>query len=150
MPEERKYIDKDDLFTLIPKDRSPLRRLFKRSSRFRFFRLWQKKPTVSDLPLYILHVHYSSDKRIDHFVMFTTVVIGLAMLIAPIWILAFTEPIVLKLTIITIFILLFLSLVSLGTNAKPYESLAAKAAYSAILMVFLQLGGSGIAQGSVR
>jgi hypothetical protein len=89
---------------------------------------------VPDLPLYIQHVHYSSDKRIDYFVMFTTVfmfttvVIGLVMLIAPIWILTFTEPIVLKLTIITIFILLFLSLVSFGTNAKPYESLAATAA----------------------
>ncbi|KAL2788856.1 hypothetical protein BJX66DRAFT_339903 [Aspergillus keveii] len=82
--------------------------------------------------------------------MFTTVVIGLVMLIAPIWILTFTEPIVLKLTIITIFILLFLSLVSFGTNAKPYESLAATAAYSASLMVFLQLGGSGIGQCSVR
>jgi hypothetical protein len=117
----------DDLFTLIPKDRSPLRCLFECSSPFRFFQLWQKNPTVSDLPVYIQHVHYSSDKRIDHFVMLTTVVIGLVMLIAPIWILAFTDPIVLKLTMITIFILL-LSLVSLGTNAKPYESLAATAA----------------------
>lgn len=51
------------------------------------------------------------------------------MLIAPIWILAFTHAVVLKLTVITIFILLFLGLVVLGTNAKAYETLAATAAY---------------------
>ncbi|GES60593.1 hypothetical protein ATETN484_0005005200 [Aspergillus terreus] len=131
MPEERTYIDKNDLFALVPKDRSPLRRFFERSSHFRLFKLWRQKPQSSDLPLHIRqHIHYSSDSRIDQFVTLTIVATGLVMLIAPIWILAFTRPVVLKLAVITIFILLFLALVALGTNAKPYESLAATAAYA--------------------
>lgn len=51
------------------------------------------------------------------------------MLIAPIWILAYTHPVAAKLVMITAFILLFLALVSFGINAKPFESLAATAAY---------------------
>ncbi|KAJ5545255.1 hypothetical protein N7535_006361 [Penicillium sp. DV-2018c] len=141
MPEERKYIDKNDLFTLVPKDRSPLRRLFERSSRFRLFQLWQRKPPTPDLPLYLQNVHYSSDKRIDRFIMLTIMMTGLVMLLTPIWVLAYTDPLAVKLAIITAFILFFLALVSLGTNAKPYESLAATAAYTTILMVFLQIGG---------
>ncbi|KAL3483260.1 hypothetical protein BJX62DRAFT_231109 [Aspergillus germanicus] len=139
---ESQYIEKDDLFALIPKERAPLRRLFERSSCFRFLALWQRKQApTSLLPLHIRkHVHYSSAERIDQFVTATTVFAGLVMIITPIWILAFTKAMVLQLTFITIFILLFLALVSFGTNAKPYEALAATAAYSAILMVFLQFG----------
>ncbi|KAL5334669.1 hypothetical protein BJX70DRAFT_350980 [Aspergillus crustosus] len=145
--EERKYVEKNDLFVLVPKDRSPLRRLLERSSRFRFFRLWKTsncknndKPNP-ELPFHTQqHIHYSSDKRIDRFVTLTTIATGLIMIIAPIWILAYTDPAACKLAVITVFIFLFLTLVSLGTNAKPYESLAATAAYSAILMVFLQMG----------
>ncbi|CRL29074.1 unnamed protein product [Penicillium camemberti] len=127
--EEQSYINKDDLFPLIPKERSPLRRLFEMSSRFRMSRFWKRKSVTSDLPT---HCHETiqlySDERIDIFVTFTSVVIGLAMLIAPIWILAYTAPVAAKLAIITAFILLFLALVSFGTNAKPFESLAATAA----------------------
>ncbi|KAE8153234.1 hypothetical protein BDV25DRAFT_137140 [Aspergillus avenaceus] len=106
--------------------------------------LWQKHPP-SELPLHVQqHVHYSSDRRIDQFVTLTIITVGLLMLISPIWILAFIHPVITKLTVITLFILLFLILVSLGTNSKPYESLAATAAYSAILMVFLQLGSGEV------
>ncbi|KAI9375143.1 hypothetical protein BJX61DRAFT_540049 [Aspergillus egyptiacus] len=129
MPEERKYIEKEDLFALVPKDRSPLRRLFERSSRFRLFRLWRKQNTVSDLPFHVQqHIHYASGKRIDQFVTLTTIATGLAMIIAPIWILVYTAPVALKLSVITIFILLFLALVSFGTNTRPSEALAAMAA----------------------
>lgn len=129
MPEERKYIDKDDLFALIPKERSPLRRLFERSSHFRLSKVWRKTSPSTDLPLHVQqHIHLSSDKRIDQFVACTIITVGLVMLIAPIWILAFAYQAVVKLTIITLFILLFLVLLSFGMNAKPYEALAATAA----------------------
>ncbi|KAF3388127.1 hypothetical protein DPV78_012114 [Talaromyces pinophilus] len=143
---EQSYIDKDDLFPLIPKERSPLRRLFETSSRFRLSHFWKREKlagTISDLPVHCHeNIQLYSDKKIDDFVTFTTVFTGLVMLIAPIWILAYTHPVAAKLAIITAFILFFLALVSFGTNSKPFESLAATAAYSAILMVFLQLGGN--------
>lgn len=95
--------------------------------------LWKREKsaaTTSDLPIHCHeNIQLYSDKKIDEFITFTTVLIGLVMLIAPIWILAYTHPVAAKLAIITAFILLFLALVSFGTNAKPFESLAATAAY---------------------
>lgn len=112
----------------MPKDRSPLRRFFERSSHFRLLRLWQRKPPP-DLPLHDRdHIHYSSDKRIEQFVTVTIISAGLCMLVAPLWILAFVHNIVAKLAVITIFTLVFLAMVSFATNAKPFEALAATAA----------------------
>jgi len=81
------------------------------------------------------------------------------MLIAPMWILNTLQNPVQKLAVITAFIVVFLGFLSSTTAAKPFESLAAVAAwvslllttgnvltiycrYSAVLMVFLQLGAS--------
>lgn len=119
---------KGDLFSLVPEDRSPLRRFFEQSSRFRLLGFWERKPP-SHLPIHDQgYVYYSSDKRIDQFVTVTILSAGLCMLIAPIWILAFVHKVAAKLAIITVFILIFLAMVSFATNAKPYESLAATAA----------------------
>lgn len=52
---------------------------------------------------------YIQTKKIDKFIIFTTVLIGLVMLIASIWILAYTHPVAAKLAIITAFILFFFS-----------------------------------------
>lgn len=54
--------------------------------------------------------------------------LGLIMLIAPLWILAFLGGLVQRLTAISAFIVLFVALVSITTAAKPFESLAAAAA----------------------
>lgn len=128
-------------------------------SRFRLIQLWRRKPPLSDLPLYLQNVHNASERRIDRFVMLTITVTGLAILLTPILVLAYTELVALKLTIITIFIMFFLVFVSFGANAKPYESPAATAAwvdrvvsllwrlvadscrYATIQMVFLQSYG---------
>ncbi|PYH42969.1 uncharacterized protein BP01DRAFT_384919 [Aspergillus saccharolyticus JOP 1030-1] len=140
---EQQYIEKVDLIPLVPKDRSPLRRIFERSSRFRLSRIWRRGPAPSTLPLHVRErIHLYSDKSIDFFVNLTTTVVGLAMLIAPLWILAYTTGPATKLAVITVFTLAFLALVSLGTTARPYEAIGATAAYSAIVMVFLQLGSS--------
>lgn len=129
----QEYINKDDLFPLIPKERSPLRELFEVSSRFRLSRFWKREKSAATTSDLLVHchenIHLYSDKRIDVFVTFTTVFMGLVVLIAPIWILAYTQPTAGKLAIITAFILIFLALISFGTNAKPFESLAATAAY---------------------
>lgn len=66
------------------------------------------------------------------------------MLIAPLWILQSIGGTNAKLVVITAFILVFLAILSVVTNAKQFETLGATAAYSAVLMVFLQLGrGAG-------
>jgi hypothetical protein len=127
---------------LVPKSITPLRQLLEKSTHFRFSRLWAKTPP--DLPTHsITHpetVHYSSDARIDRFIGVTITVLGMGMLIAPLWVLAYTEVMWKRLCVITGFIVLFLGLVAFTTVARPFESLAAAAAYAAVLVVFLQIG----------
>lgn len=143
LDEEAVYISKtSDLVQLVPKPITPLRQLLERSSRFRLSRLWAKRPP--DLPTHsVSHpgtVHYSSDARIDRFIGVTITVLGMGMLIAPLWVLAYTEVMWKRLCVITGFIVLFLGLVAFTTVARPFESLAASAAYAAVLVVFLQIG----------
>lgn len=67
------------------------------------------------------------DEKIDNFVRFVTVVIWLVMLIAPLWALYFVVDAVDKLAAITGFIVLFLAVMAVFTDAKPSEMLAATA-----------------------
>jgi hypothetical protein len=143
LDEETAYISKtSDLVQLVPKAITPLRQLLERSSRFRLSRLWAKRPP--DLPTHSVSnsetVHYSSDARIDRYIGVTITVLGMGMLIAPLWVLAYTGAMWKRLCVITGFIVLFLCLVAFTTVARPFESLAASAAYAAVLVVFLQIG----------
>ena len=128
LAEETDYIKyPSDLFSLVPRTKSPLRLLMERSSRFRFFKWWQQK-TVEGLAGGDETVHYSSDEKIDRFVATVIMGLGLIMLIAPLWILAFLEGLTPRLGVISAFIVLFVTLLSVTTVAKPFESLAAAAA----------------------
>jgi hypothetical protein len=71
-------------------------------------------------------------------------VVGLGMLIAPLWILVKIgqNEASVKLGVITVFIVVFFLLVSIATMARVFDALAATTAYAAVLMIFLQLGGS--------
>ncbi|KAG4436525.1 hypothetical protein IFR05_007999 [Cadophora sp. M221] len=142
-PEEQQYLTHSlDVFSVVPREKTPLRRLLDRSRTFRISSLW-KSDEAPSLPLYDQDViTYTSDKRIDRFVTVLIVGIGTVMLLAPMWILQALDRSVLKLAVITVFVVVFLGLVSYATVAKPFETLAATAAYSAVLMVFLQLGSS--------
>jgi hypothetical protein len=62
------------------------------------------------------------------------------MLIGPLWWLNFVTVQEKRLGIITGFIVVFFALLVVATTAKVADALAAAAAYSAVLMVFLQLG----------
>jgi hypothetical protein len=124
LDEETQFIShRKDLIALVPKVKTPLRRLLERSSHFRLTRLWRKKRLLKDES-----VHYSSDQRIDQFVSAVIILLGVAMLIAPLWILAFVRYTVGRLAVITTFVVVFLCLISVTTVARPFESLAAAAA----------------------
>ncbi|KAH8724700.1 hypothetical protein GQ44DRAFT_617498 [Phaeosphaeriaceae sp. PMI808] len=129
-----------DLVQLVPKSITPLRWLLEKSSKFRLSKLWARKSY--SLPTYYeTHpgtVHYSSDTRIERVLGIIITVLGMGMLIAPLWVLAYTGIMWKRLCVITSFIVLFLGMVAFTTAARPFESLAAAAAYSAVLVVFLQ------------
>ena len=125
--DERKYIDnKRDLWALVPREKTPLRRLLERSGRFRTFALWRQPE--EERPIHDKYITYTSDKRIDRFVTIIIVAVGTIMLVAPLWILSVINPTKVKLGIITGFIALFLGLMTAATNARPFETLGATAA----------------------
>jgi hypothetical protein len=125
LDEEAQYIQKtDDLFAMVPKTKSPLRRFLERSSHFRFLRLWRQNIPQADE-----NVHFSSDQRIDAFVAFVLTVLGLAMLISPLWILPYISSSVCRLATITAFVLVFVCFVALIAVSEPVQTLGAAAAY---------------------
>ena len=83
----------------------------------------------------------------EKFVTCITIALGLAMLIGPLWLLQHFSTtksnLRLRLIIITVFLVAFTVLLTIITVARPFETLAATAAYGAVLMVFMQLN-SGI------
>ena len=116
---------------MVPKYKSALRRLLERSQSFRLSSLWRTDSTaITSTKSHIEsdEVYYSSDKSIDQFVTAIILFVGVAMLIAPLWILQFVQGSVNRLGVITVFIVLFLVLLSGTTIAKPFESLAGAAA----------------------
>lgn len=137
---EKGYLEQiHDLIQLVPKAVTPLRRVLEKSNRFRLSKLWARKDPP--LPRYAAHpeeLHYSSDAKIDNSIGITITIMGMLMLIVPLWVLNGTNGPRAKLGVITGFIVLFLGLIAFTTVARPFESLAAAAAYSAVLVVFLQ------------
>ncbi|KAK8085703.1 hypothetical protein PG997_006974 [Apiospora hydei] len=83
---------------------------------------------------------YGSDEPVDAIASASVFVVGMVMLIAPLWILAVTHGMFERLGVITAFIAVLLGVLTSATLAKPFEILAATAGYSAVLVVFLQIG----------
>ena len=128
LAEETDYIKHhSDLFSVVPTPKSSLRSLLERSSRFRLLKLW-RQDDIEHLASHDKNVYYVSDKKINRFITFIIMGLGLIMLIAPLWILAFLEGLAQRLGVISAFIVLFVALLSATTVAKPFESLAAAAA----------------------
>lgn len=113
-----------DLFSVIPKDRTPLRRLLEKSASFRIHWLWrEEKPP--DLLLYDRdEVKYTSDKKINAFTTVLILTVGVAMIVAPMWILEYQKTAATKLGTITAFVVAFLGMISYASVAKPFEVLA--------------------------
>ncbi|KAK4112398.1 hypothetical protein N656DRAFT_709377 [Canariomyces notabilis] len=137
--EEQTYLNNEDLVRVVQEDRTPLRRVIDSSLRLRTLPIWRLRK--HEAPVYDAdYVSYYSGKRIDGFASTMIVTIGATMLIAPIWILQALNTLTMKLGVITIFILIFLLLISFAMVSKPFEALGATAAYAAVLMVFIQFG----------
>ena len=134
---ERQYITKhDDLIAVLPQEKSWFRQMLEwtfvcKLSIFR--RKLADEECATEMAL-------SHHKRLERFSTAFIAVFGLGMLIGPLWILDAVKEAEKQLAVITAFIVLFFVVVAIATNAKVFESLAAAAAYSAVLMVFLQLG----------
>ncbi|MCJ1350419.1 MAG: hypothetical protein MMC33_000400 [Icmadophila ericetorum] len=143
LEEESNYIKhSDDLMTIVPKEKSPLRRVLERNKSFQLLGLFNA--ALADQTFFDPKViRYQSDARIEKFVTIIVIISGIVMLIAPLWILEFVSGRRVQLEVITGFVVVFLVLIASVTHAQPSESLAATAGYAAVLMVFLQINNSG-------
>ncbi|QDS72495.1 hypothetical protein FKW77_010072 [Venturia effusa] len=133
---EQQYITRtEDLVSVIPFEKSWFRRVLEWTFVLRFSTF--RRETTDG-------VVFSNNKRLENLSTTVVAIFGLGMLIAPLWILEAVHDSNKQLAIITGFIVLFFFVVKVATNARVFESLAVAAAYSAVLMVFLQLGNNKV------
>ena len=129
LDEEKAYIThEDDLMLICPREKGSLRQFIGRlalARRHRFFRL---EPDGTE-SFHDPETHYLARlDRIDKLVSGIIIVAGLLMLVIPLWVLQFLSDDVVRLGVITAFMILFLVVIATISGAKPYESLAATAA----------------------
>ncbi|KAJ8112218.1 hypothetical protein ONZ43_g5440 [Nemania bipapillata] len=137
---EQDYLTHEsDLFGVVQRDKTPLRQLIDNSRRLRTLPIWRVKNLgIPDYETDVVSQY--SDKRISTFASGIIVSLGAILLLAPLWILNALGNPNLKLAVITVFIAIFLVILSFAMVTKPFEALGATAAYAAVLMVFLQFG----------
>lgn len=115
--------------SLVVKTKTPFRRALERSTHFRTWGLWKKDHSELPNDRYSSELEYiASDERIDKVIATSIVVAGLAMLIAPIWILEYVDPVAIKLGVISAFLVIFVLLLGFATTARSFETVAAAAA----------------------
>ncbi|CAF9936463.1 hypothetical protein IMSHALPRED_010771 [Imshaugia aleurites] len=146
--EEKQFIDKDgDLIPIVSKIKTPLRRFF---DKFERPRLWAPFRDIEINERLHGESHdfgltttvYSKESVVDKSVTCVTMVLGVAMLVGPLWWLQHLSSqgnLEVRLAVITGFLIVFTILLSILTVARPFEVLAATAAYAAVLMVFMQI-----------
>ncbi|KAL8891094.1 MAG: hypothetical protein Q9215_001866 [Flavoplaca cf. flavocitrina] len=153
-PAEVAFVGKEDLMPMVPRVKAPLRRFIDRFNITDRILCWRRRNNKKAQLTRRHYNHpdnfesetttYSEEGRIDKFVTGVTIGLGLVMLIAPLWLLQYVysaQPdMKARLKIITGFLIGFTIFVSIVAVARPFEVLAATAAYGAVLMVFMQLG----------
>lgn len=129
--DEQEYLEyQNDLMCITHKNKTPLRRVIDKSRRLRTLRVWRRKDETPAPQYDSQYVSYYSDQRIDGFASGFIVLVGLSMLVTPIWVLNSLESMNSRLVVITIFTIVFLLVMSFAMVAKPFEALGATAAYA--------------------
>ena len=149
-PEELEFFKrKTDIIPVVQAMKSPLRKLAER----KFGSTWARLTPFTievDKPEHYEYgeegksaVTYFNDSVIDRAIENITLILGLAMMLLPLWILqlvaASYSHIWLRLLVISIFMVAFTIILSAVTASRSVEILAATAAYGAVLMVYMQL-----------
>lgn len=126
-----------DMISIGLRSRPPLGRWLESIPSLHLMRPFRARP--SPLKKASQSTSYSSNTSFDRFTDTTVVTGGLTMLLAPLWWLEFTSSSVTRLEIISGFVCMFALVMMLATVNRPFEVVASAAAYSAVLMVFMQI-----------
>lgn len=138
-PEEAQFAsEKGDLISINYRTRLPMGRWLESFSKFRFSRILRAKPLEG------VHVPsdattYSNNETFERLTNATIIFVGLVMLLAPMWWLENVSNSETRLKIITGFVCIFIIMMTTATINRPFEVVAATAAYAAVLMVFMQI-----------
>jgi len=132
----------DDLITVQPKTRSWFRNVLERTLILQtpvIRPLFERRPEEYETINTNAQTIWQNDNRVEGLSGTIVALVGLGMLLGPLWVLeAFNASSGhVRLGVITGFITLFFVLVAVATTARIFDALAAAAAYSAVLMVFL-------------
>jgi hypothetical protein len=136
---EQEYIDNThDLMTMSREYKTPIQQLCESSSLLqKIFSYRGKKKRKTDG-----ETRVGPDGLMKWFSDSLVIISGLLMLFGPLWWLNWVEDDVKRLAIITSFVAVFALSLRVVSEGKPFEVLAATAAYAAVLMVFMQKSGS--------
>ncbi|KAI9641351.1 hypothetical protein NHQ30_010153 [Ciborinia camelliae] len=127
--EELKYLDTDeDLMTIVPINKTPLRRALEHFEWFKTVNYFRRHPTKTKASYDAGTIFYHSDDKIQTFDSGIVILLGVIMLLIPLWILEAMQSKKAILGVISVFVVGFMLLVQVVTLAKPYETLAAAAA----------------------
>lgn len=136
--DETRFAEQDvDLISMRPHATAPLGKILASIRLVR--RLFPAKEDSSQSTTG--NTRYASDAALEEFSTGTIIFLGLAMLLGPMWSLEFVSNSKYRLTIITVSLALFMFFLSLASVNRPFEVVAASAAYAAVLMVFMQIEG---------
>lgn len=136
-PLEQHFRDENkqsDLFPLVLKERSPLRLFLGQAKWLRLLFPPRNFAGQAISP----STHYTSETALDRLTNAIILIVGLCLLFGPMWGLHFINSNTNRLAIITGFVSAFTGLTFLAAGQRPFEILAATAAYAAVLMVYLQ------------
>ncbi|KAK4215345.1 hypothetical protein QBC37DRAFT_419460 [Rhypophila decipiens] len=127
--------DDTDLITLLansPTSRSPFKRSIEKCILL---------PAARSLPASLAPPDNHVDAAVEILASLLIVLAAGGMFLAPLWTLAMVvEDPFDRLVSITGFLVVFLTVCTFGTTARPFEVLAATAGYAVVLVVFLQVG----------
>lgn len=150
-PEETTFITHDeDLIPIITKDQTKIRQLFDdwlTSRPSLIAPLFQRHPSSTSssssrsdpgpAEIDAGTVYYTSDRHVDILSSVAIFITGSVMFIAPLWVLQALKEFRLRLAVITVFILVFLTVLASSTLGRPGEVLAATAGYVSSLLFLL-------------
>jgi hypothetical protein len=136
---EQEYINKtNDLMSMSRDHKTPIQHLCESSSLLqKIFSYHGKTKRTTDS-----ETRVGPDGPMKMFSDSLVIIIGLLMLFGPLWWLNWVEDDVKRLAIITSFVAIFALSLRIVSEGKPFEVLAATAAYAAVLMVFMQKSSS--------
>ncbi|KAJ9144696.1 hypothetical protein NKR23_g5830 [Pleurostoma richardsiae] len=140
--DEAGFLSQQDLISVARFEKPPLRTIFEQRVLLPLAKRWNRHYPRDETLLSENTTAIVAPEPIDTFLTFFIFLVATAMLVVPLWALAIVTGMFRKLGIITICLFLFLGVLNWGTLSRPFEILAATAGYSAVLVVFLQLGQS--------